>query len=76
MKTLLLYAGLTLLNFCVCLFIFNYSFNQQATPFLVEEQRVESGLQMLNTTLPAYLLWSVIISLVFYRTARKLKNHG
>ena len=75
MKTLLVYTGLTLLNFAACLFIFNYSFNQQATPFLVEEQRVESGLLMLQTTLPAYLVWSVIMSLVFYWIARKLKSN-
>ncbi len=74
MKALLIYTGLTLLNFGVCFFIFNYSFNQQATPFLVEEQRVESGLLMLQTTLPAYLLWSVIVSAVFYVVARKLKS--
>ncbi|HBN89347.1 MAG: hypothetical protein ACI832_000713 [Rheinheimera aquimaris] len=75
MKTFLVYTGLTLLNFAVCFFIFNYSFNQQATPFLVEEQRVESGLLMLQTTLPAYLLWSIIVSLVFYWISRKLKSH-
>ena len=75
MKTFLVYTGLTLLNFAVCFFILNYSFNQQATPFLVEEQRVESGLLMLQTTLPAYLLWSIIVSLVFYWISRKLKSH-
>ncbi|WP_273023887.1 hypothetical protein [Rheinheimera sp.] len=74
MKTFLVYTGLTLLNFAVCFFIFNYSFNQQATPFLVEEQRVESGLLMLQTTLPAYFVWSVIVSLVFYWIAKRLKN--
>lgn len=75
MKTLLVYTGLTLLNFIVCFYIFNYSFNQQATPFLVEEQRVDSGLLMLQTTLPAYLVWSVIVSVVFYWIARKLKSN-
>ena len=76
MKTLLIYSGLTLLNFVMCLFIFNFSFNQQATPFLVEEQRVESGLLMLQTTLPAYFVWSVLISIVFFNLAKKQKSNN
>ena len=73
-KSILLYSSLTAVNFVVNFLIFNYSFNQQATPFLHEEQRVESGLLMLKTTLPAYLISSVVVTIAFYFLAKHLQR--
>ena len=70
MKTFFIYAFLALLNFGVNFFIYNYSFNKQATPYLQEEQRVESGLIMLTTTFPAYLLAAILITILFYLVAK------
>ena len=66
MKNIVIYTFLTLLNFGVNIAIYNYSFNKQATPYLHEEQRVDSGLLMLKTTFPAYILAAIFITLLFY----------
>ena len=76
MKKILLYASLTTLNFMLSFFIYNYSFNVQATPYLSEEQRLDSGLLMLATTLPAYLVTSIILSVMFYFLAKKYDNRA
>jgi hypothetical protein len=76
MKTFLIYSSLTTLNFVISFFIYNYSFNVQATPYLSEEQRLDSGLLMLATTLPAYLVTSIILSIMFYYTAKKFGNRS
>jgi hypothetical protein len=76
MKTFLIYLSLTTLNFVISFFIYNYSFNVQATPYLSEEQRLDSGLLMLATTLPAYLVTSIILSIMFYYTAKKFGNRS
>ena len=49
MKKLVTYVFLGLSNAIINFLIYNYSFNAQATPFLSEEQRVESGLLMLRS---------------------------
>ena len=74
MKTFFIYSSLTTLNFMLSFFIYNYSFNVQATPYLSEEQRLDSGLSMLTTTLPAYLVTSIILSVMFYYVAKKYGN--
>jgi len=71
MKTFLIYSCLAVVNFIINFAIYNYSFNTQATPYLHEEQRVDSGLLMLQTTLPAYLVAAVILTLIFYLVAKK-----
>lgn len=71
MKTFLIYSSLTALNFMLSFFIYNYSFNVQATPYLSEEQRLDSGLLMFSTTLSAYLIAAILISLVYYYVAKK-----
>ena len=71
MKTFLIYSLLTALNFMLSLFIYNYSFNVQATQYLSEELRLDSGSLMLATTLPAYLVTSIILSVIFYFVAKK-----
>jgi hypothetical protein len=58
------------------LFVYNYSFNVQATPYLSEEQRLDSALSMLITTIPAYLATAVILSIMFYYAAKKYVNHS
>jgi heme/copper-type cytochrome/quinol oxidase subunit 2 len=74
MKTFLIYLTLAIASFVVNLLIYNYSFNLQATPFLLEEQRVDSGLLMLKTTLPAYFVSSVVVTIMFYFAAKYLKR--
>lgn len=71
MKTFVIYSSLALLNFIFSFFIYNYSFNQQATPYLTEEQRVDSSILMLTTTIPAYIFTAAILSAVFYFVAKK-----
>lgn len=74
MKTFLIYSSLTALNFMLSFFIYNYSFNVQATPYLSEEQRLDSGLLMFSTTLSAYLIAAILISLVYYYVAKKYSH--
>ncbi len=69
-KTFLIYTFLAILNFGINFAIYNYSFNNQATPFLHEEQRVDSALLMLETTLPAYVISSIILTALFYFVAK------
>lgn len=70
MKKFFIYAFLTFLNFGMNFAIYNYSFNKQATPYLHEEQRVDSGLIMLKTTFPAYIIAAIFITLLFYLAAK------
>lgn len=72
MKIFLVYTFLSIVNFVINFTIYNYSFNKQATPYLHEEQRVESGLLMLKTTLPAYVISAIVLTSVFYFTAKYL----
>ena len=69
-KPLFTYIFLIIVNFVANFFIYNYSFNIQATPYLQEEQRVESGLHMLKTTLPAYLVSAILFAFLFYIAAK------
>lgn len=71
MKKFAVYASLAVATFIINFMIYNLSFNWQATPFLHEEQRVESGLLMLKTTLPAYLIAAVVIAALFYWIAKR-----
>ena len=70
MKTFIIYTLLAFLNFIVNFAIYNYSFNKQATPYLHEEQRVDSGLLMLKTTLPAYIVSATLLTVLFYLVAK------
>ncbi|TQV81134.1 hypothetical protein FKG94_08465 [Exilibacterium tricleocarpae] len=72
MKTFITYAFLTLLSFMVNFAIYNYSFNTQATPYLHEEQRVDSGILMLKITMPAFLVSSIIFAIIFYMLSKKI----
>lgn len=72
MKTFLTYTILAFTTFAINFSIYNFSFNSQATPYLYEEQRVESGLLMLKTTLPAYLVSSLLLTFLFYFASRAI----
>jgi len=74
MKTLIIYLSLTVVIFIINFAIYNFSFNLQATPFLHEEQRIDSGLLMLKTTFPAYLISSVVIAILFYFVNKRLNS--
>lgn len=73
-KNTVTYTVMVLIVFTINFAIFNYSFNMQATPFLQEEQRVESALMMLKTTLPAYLVAALVITAMFYLLATRLNK--
>lgn len=70
LKIFFTYTSLAIANFVVNFAIYNYSFNEQATPYLHEEQRLEIGLLMLETTLPAYLISAIVITFAFYFIAK------
>ena len=72
MKAFLIYTFMACFNFVINFAIYNYSFNKQATPFLHEEQRVDSALLMLKTTLPAYIISSILLTLLFYLVTNKI----
>ena len=76
LKVLLIYVSLSIFSFIVNFLIYNYSFNLQATPFLHEEQRVDSALMMLKTTLPAYLVSSIVITILFYLISKKMHQNN
>lgn len=66
MKKILLYISVGFLSFITNFLLYNFSFNSQATPFLHEEQRVDSAILMLKITLPAYFISALIITFIFY----------
>lgn len=66
MKTRITYLSLAVVTFIINFAIYNFSFKLQATPFLHEEHKVDSALLMLKTTFPAYLVSSIVITLLFY----------
>ena len=73
MKTFLIYVVLAIVNFIINFIIYNYSFNLQATPYLHEDQRLDSGLLMLKITLPAYIVATIIITFMFYFVSKARK---
>ena len=74
MKTLLIYSFLAIINFIVNFAIYNWSFNSQATPYLHESQRVDSAMLMLETTIPAYVLTTIVFTVAFYFVAKSKKH--
>jgi hypothetical protein len=70
MKKKLLFMVVGILSFLVNFTIYNISFNAQATPYMQEEQRVDSSILMLKTTLPAFFFWSIVVTVVFYLISR------
>jgi hypothetical protein len=74
MKKLLACIVLMLLSFVLNFSIYNYSFNKQATPFISEEQRMDSVLLMMKTTIPAYAMSSIIVVLLGYWLAAKFRT--
>lgn len=72
MKKFLLFTGLSIIVFMLNFGIYNLSFNAQATPFLQEEQRVASGILMLQTTIPAYIIVSVLTTVILFYLGSKL----
>ncbi len=73
MKIFFTYTLLAIINFVINFTIYNFSFNYQATPYLHESQRLDSGILMLQTTIPAYAVATILIAVCFYFVAR-LKN--
>lgn len=69
-KIFFIYTFLAFLTFLINFAIYNFSFNGQATPYLHEEQRVDSAIIMLKTTLPAYIVSSIFLATLFYVAAK------
>lgn len=74
MKTFMVYFSLSLLSFAINFLIFNFSFNTQATPYMSEDQRIDSAMLMLKTTVPAFLLASVFMAVLFWFFGKSQKN--
>ena len=74
MKTFLIYSLISVINLVLSFLIYIYSFNTQATPYLTEDQRMDSALSMFSTTLLAYLIAAILISLVYYYVAKKYSH--
>lgn len=74
MKKVIIYGALAMFSFVVNFLIYNMSFNIQATPYLSEEQRLDSGILMLKTTLPAFAIASVVITVLFCYVNRSQKG--
>ncbi|WP_219703945.1 hypothetical protein [Marinomonas lutimaris] len=74
MKKYVIYSSLVILNFVVNFLIYNYSFVTQATPYLHEEQRVESAIAMFEVTVPAFFVSSCFMALLFYVAAKRLNK--
>lgn len=68
-RTMLVYTILAFLNFVANFSIYNLSFIKQATPYLQEEQRVNSALMMFQTTIPAYVISSILLACLSYLVA-------
>lgn len=58
--------GITLLCFCLNGALFIYFYNQLATPFLAEEQRVANAEYIMSMTIAGYASVSVIVGIVAY----------
>lgn len=71
MKPFLIYTLVTAMNLTLSFLIYIYSFNTQATPYLTEDQRMDSALSMFSTTLSAYLVAAIFISLIYFFVAKK-----
>lgn len=74
MKTVLIYLLITSINFILSFSVYNYSFITQATPYLTEDQRMDSASLMLTTTLPAYLILATALSLSFHFINKTIKH--
>jgi len=70
MKTFVIYTFLTIMSFVINFAIYNISFINQAMPYLHEEQRVDSAHLMLKTTVPAYIVSSILLTALFYYVAK------
>ncbi len=65
-KTVAIYGLVAIINFIVNFCVYNYSFLRQATPFLHEEQRVDSAHMMLHTTIPGFFAVAVIFAFIYH----------
>ena len=74
MKTFVVYTLLALVSFVVNFAVYVISFNSQATPFLHEEQRVDSAILMFKATLPAYAASSIVLAVLFYFAAKRFSD--
>lgn len=61
-KTVAIYGLVAIVKFIINFCVYNYSFLRQATPFLHEEQRVDSALIKLHTTIQCFFTVAVIFT--------------
>jgi len=76
MKKIFIYLFLAAFNLIINFVIYNWSFNVQATPYLNEPQRVDSGILMLKTTMPAYAIVALVFAAIFYFISKFENRHG
>lgn len=70
-KTVAIYGLVAIVNFIINFCVYNYSFLRQATPFLHEEQRVDSAHMMLHTTIPGFFAVAVVFALFYYALRKR-----
>ena len=74
MKTFLIFTVFALFNFLISSFIHIKSFTSQANPYLSEEQRVEAGNMILDITIPAFAVTSIMFAMIAYYISKKIKK--
>ncbi|MCG8536733.1 MAG: hypothetical protein MI808_16715 [Pseudomonadales bacterium] len=70
MKKILLYSLVTIVNVALNFVVFTHTYNTLATPYLMEEQRVDNAAYILSYTILGFLVVAVLTSLVLYFLGR------
>ena len=72
MKKIIIFTVFAIINFVVTAFIHIKSITTHVNPYLSEEQRVEVGNMMLDITIPAFAMSSIVFALAAYYISKKL----
>ena len=75
MKTFITYSFLALASFTINFAIYNISMSFQARVYMSEWQKMESGLLMIKTTIPAFFIASIIFAVIFYWVSKKFNKN-
>ena len=73
-KNILIAIGISVGNFFLNFFVFTLSYNRLATPFLVEEQRVENADFIMSVTAGSFAIVAILTCLVVYGVLSLKKN--
>ena len=73
-KNILIAIAISVGNFFLNFFVFTLSYNRLATPFLVEEQRVENADFIMSVTAGSFAIVAILTCLVVYGVLSLKKN--